>query len=240
MGSFIKTRTEGTGMWALGSNASQQWLREGRDGPSRAAHPPPCVFTADPGPGESRVAFHKKHRCPPQGSQSDHRATASPSPRRSPAWLQLGWAAPRRPLAIQLDIKGPSKNKQMTSGAEGREVVPAGCLGSTSAIQSDPLGCEGNGRESIMGRVCLQKDVCGCDSSRSPRGGPLGTRVHHLGSRACRAPEGAAAGIQNPRPWAMPPRSQIAKVGVQDSVVSLRVPQTLLGSCQAQGPQARS
>lgn len=85
-------------------------------------------------------------------------------------------------MAFQLDIKAVSKNKQTTSGAEGREVVPAGCLGSTSAIQSDPLGCEGNSRESIMGRVCLQKDVCGCDSSESPRGGPLGTRVHHLDS----------------------------------------------------------
>lgn len=87
-------------------------------------------------------------------------------------------------MAFQLDIKAVSKNKQMTSGAEGREVVPAGCLGSTSAIQSDPLGCEGNGGESIMGHVCLQKDVCGWDNSRSPRGGPLGTRVHHLGSHA--------------------------------------------------------
>lgn len=87
-------------------------------------------------------------------------------------------------MAIQLDIKAASKNKQTTSGAEGREVVPGGCLGSTSAIQSDPLGWEGNGRESIMGRVCLQKDVCGCDSSGSPRGGPPGTRVHHLGSHA--------------------------------------------------------
>lgn len=94
-----------------------------------------------------------------------------------------------------------SKNKQTTSGAEGREAVPVGCLGSTSAIQSDPLGCEGNGRESIMGHVCLLKDVCGCDSSRSPRGGPPGTRVHHLGSHGRLAPEAEAAEIQIPRPW---------------------------------------
>lgn len=85
-------------------------------------------------------------------------------------------------MAFQLDRRAVSKNKQTTSGAEGREVVPAGCLGSTSAIQSDPLGCEGNSRELIMGRVCLQKDVCGCDRSKGLRGGPLGTRVHHLGS----------------------------------------------------------
>lgn len=87
--------------------------------------------------------------------------------------------------AIQPDRKAASKNKQTTSGAEGREVVPGRCLDSASAIQSEPLGCEGNGRESIMGRVCLQKDVCGCDSSGSPRGGPPGTRGRHLGSRAC-------------------------------------------------------
>lgn len=105
-----------------------------------------------------------------------------PAPGQSAVRLQLGWAAPGRLVAFQLDIKAVSKNKQTTSGAEGREVVPAGCLGSTSAIQSDPLGCEGNSRESIMGRVCLQKDVCGCDSSGSSRGGPPGTRVHHLGS----------------------------------------------------------
>lgn len=86
-------------------------------------------------------------------------------------------------MAFQRDRKAVSKNKQTTSGAEGGEVVPAGCVGSTLAIESDPLGCEGNGRESIMGRVCLQKDVCGCDSSGSPLRGPPGTRVHHLGSR---------------------------------------------------------
>lgn len=93
---------------------------------------------------------------------------------QSSAWFQLRLAAPGRPVAFQLDIKAVSKNKQTTSGAKGRDAVPVGCLGSTSAIQSDPLGCEGSGRESIMGRVCLLKDVCGCDSSRSPQGGPPG------------------------------------------------------------------
>lgn len=100
-----------------------------------------------------------------------------------------------------------SKNKQTTSGAEGREVVPAGCWGSTSAIHSDALGCERNGRESIMGRVCLQKDVCGCDSSRSPRGGPPGTRVHPLGSHTHQALEAVAAKIQIPRPQPTTPQS---------------------------------
>lgn len=119
---------------------------------------------------------------------------APPAPGQPLACLQLGWAALGRPPgAFQLDIKAVSKNKQTTSGAEGREAVPVGCLGSTSAIQSDPLGCEGNGRESIMGRVCLLKDVCSCDSSRSPWGGPPGTRVHHLGSHVCSVPEATTA-----------------------------------------------
>ena len=85
---------------------------------------------------------------------------APPAPGQPLACLQLGWAAPGRPPgAFQLDIKAVSKNKQTTSGAEGREAVPVGCLGSTSAIQSGPLGCEGNGRESIMGRVFAEGRV---------------------------------------------------------------------------------
>lgn len=148
-----------------------------------SAELPPRVFPGDTCPGASRCLPQEARGCP-RGSQRD-RGPGSPSPGPSHACLQLGWAAPRRPLAIQPDIKAASKNKQTTSGAEGREVVPAGCLGSTSAIQSDPPGCEGNGGESITGRVCLQKDVCGCDSGGSPSGGPPGTRVHHLGSRAC-------------------------------------------------------
>lgn len=106
-----------------------------------------------------------------------------------------------------------SKNKQTTSGAEGREAVPVGCLGNTSAIQSDPLGCEGNGRESIMGHVCLLKDVCGCDSSRSPRGGPPGTRVHHLGSHGRLAPEAEAAEIQIPWTTALLPNCPSCSLG---------------------------
>lgn len=123
-----------------------------------------------------------RHTQPALALASRPPTAVPPAPGQSAARLQLGWAAPGRPVAFQLDIKAVSKNKQTTSGAEGREVVPAGCLGSTSAIQSEPLGCEGNSRESITGRVCLQKDVCGCDSSGSSRGGPPGTHVHHLDS----------------------------------------------------------
>lgn len=127
-------------------------------------------------------------------------------------------------MAFQLERKAVSQNKQTTSGAEGREVVPAGCLGGTSAIQSGALGCEANGRESITGPVCLQKDVCGCDSSGSPGGGPLGTRVHHLGSHTRRAREGGVH-IQIPGPPLPAPRA-----GAHESRVSLGVSQILVVS----------
>lgn len=43
----------------------------------------------------------------------------------------------------------------MIFGVEGGEVVLVGCVGSMLVIEFDSLGCEGNGRELIMGRVCL-------------------------------------------------------------------------------------
>lgn len=98
-------------------------------------------------------------------------------------------------------------------------MVPAGCLGSTSAIQSDPLGCEGNGRESIMGCMCLQKDVCGCDSSGSPGEAPWG-HVSTTWAPTPAEPQRELLKYRIPGPGPHP-HSQIAKVGIQDSVVSL-------------------
>lgn len=62
-------------------------------------------------------------------------------------------------VAFQLGIKKVSKNKQMTSGAEGREVALAGCLGSMSAIHSAVLGWEGTA-ENQSCSVCVCKRAC--------------------------------------------------------------------------------
>jgi hypothetical protein len=122
-------------------------------------------------------------------------------------------------VAFQLAIKAVSKSKQMTSRAEGRDTAPAGCLSSrSSAIQSDLLGWRG--RQSINhSPVCLQKDVCGCDSNQSPRGRPLGTCVQPGLPGCCDS--------DIPR---------LRTGGTQVAAGPLRVFQTLLGTSWAKPP----
>lgn len=177
-------------------------LREGRDGLCRAApaclprgHLPRCVSVpAAGGPGAS-PGF-------PEG----------PRPRQPQRLPPARLGGPRRPLAIQPDIKAASKNKQTTSGAEGREVVPAGCLGSTSAIQSDPPGCGGTAEnqsraECVCRRACVAVTAAGAPAE-APRG--------HVSTTWAPAP------AESPAP--APARGQMARVGVRDSAVSLRGP----------------